>query len=179
MQSSLPPLQCGLDSAHFYLPLSRFSRRFKAVMVKALFILAISSFLCGCTSVSPAGSSILAPFGQAQNPAHIQTSVNLTEGNFTVVKTNLIGHSTGFSLLGFIPIIPPKFTKAMNEMYAKAEIQEGESKTLANMIVEHSGSYWILFSLPEVIVRADVVQFNPKAVTGTNTPASPVKKPEG
>jgi hypothetical protein len=151
-------------------------------MVRFLSILAIACFLCGCTSVSPTGPSILAPFGQAQNPAHIQTSVNLTEGNFTVVKTNLIGHSTGFSLLGLIPIIPPKFTKAMNQMYAKAEIREGESKTLANLIVEHSGSYWILFSLPEIIVRADVVQFNPRTSietnTQTNAPASPAKKPE-
>jgi hypothetical protein len=91
----------------------------------------------------------------------------------------LIGRSTGFSLLGLIPIIPPKFTKAMSETYAKAGIQEGESKTLANLIVEHSGSYWILFSLPEIIVRADVVQFNPKTGTQTNTNsiASPVKKP--
>jgi hypothetical protein len=148
-------------------------------MVKVLFILAIASVLCGCTSVSSAGPSILNPFGQAQDPAHIQTSVNLAEGNFTVVKTNLTGHSTGFSLLGLIPIVPPKFTKAMGVVYAKAEIQEGESKTLANMIIEHSGSYWILFSLPEIIVRADVVRFNPQTGTGTNTNsiASPAKKP--
>src|SRR6516165_7114930 len=147
------------------------------MMVRVLFILALACFLCGCTSVPPAGSGILAPFGQSQNPAHIQTSVNLAEGNFTVVKTNLIGRSTGFSLLGLIPIIPPKFTKAMSETYAKAGIQEGESKTLANFIVEHSGSYWILCSLPEIIVRADVVQFNPRTSietnTQTNAPASP------
>jgi hypothetical protein len=149
------------------------------MMVRVIFILAIGVLLCGCTSVSPASPSILAPFGQAQNPAHIQTSINLTEGNFTVVKTNLICHSEGFSLLGFIPIIPPKFTKAMNELYAKAEIQEGESKTLANMIVEHSGSYWILFSLPEITVRADVVQFNSKTGTDTNInkTVSPAKNP--
>lgn len=145
------------------------------MIFKTLFILAAAALLCGCAAAVPAASTGAGLLGQQNAMAHTHTSVNLSEGNFTVVKTNVVGCSKGFSLLGLIPIYPPRLTRAMDRLYANAEIQSGQSMSLAHLITEHSSSYWILFSLPEITARADIVQFNPRVTpdnSTTNTPAA-------
>jgi hypothetical protein len=47
----------------------------------------------------------------------------------------------------------------MNRLYSHAEMQTGRSQTLGNLIMEKSSTYLILFSIPRVSVRADVVEF--------------------
>lgn len=144
-------------------------------MIELVLAFGAAALLCGCAAAVPAASTGAGLLGQQNAMAHTQTSVNLSEGNFTVVKTNVVGRSKGFSLLGFIPIYPPRLTKAMDQLYANAEIQSGRSMSLAHLITEHSSSYWILFSLPEVTARADIVQFNPRVApdnSATNTPAA-------
>lgn len=131
-------------------------------MIKLIFALTAAALLCGCATAVPAVSSGAGLLGSPHASAHTQTSVNLAQGNFVVVKTNVVGQSKGFSLLGFIPIYPARLTKAIDRLYAKAEIQEGKSESLAHLMTEHSSSYWILFSIPEITARADVVQFNPR-----------------
>ena len=142
----------------------------KVISCSRMFLVtAATVLLCGCDTVVPTAATfkdtneILVPF---------QTSINLSGGNFTVVKPNVVGRDKGFNLLGVIPIRRPKLTAAMDKLYAKANIHDGESKTLSHMIIEHSSSYWILFSRPEITVRADVVQFKTK----TKTPESDVLK---
>jgi len=137
-----------------------------ANLIKLTFVLAAAAGLCGCASAVPAVSSGAGLIGQHPASAHTQTSVNLSQGNFVLVKTNVVGQSKGFSLLGFIPIYPARLTTAMDRLYANAEIQPGQSESLAHLITEHSSSYWILFSLPEVTARADVIQFIPKTESG-------------
>jgi len=137
-----------------------------ANLIKLIFVLAAAAGLYGCASAVPAVSSGAGLLGQQPAAAHTHTSVNLSEGNFVVVKTNLVGRSKGFSLLGFIPIYPARLTTAMDRLYANAEIQPGQSESLAHLITEHSSSYWILFSLPEITARADVIQFNPRTESG-------------
>ncbi|MGO9585648.1 MAG: hypothetical protein ACLP2Y_05595 [Limisphaerales bacterium] len=146
-------------------------------MIKALFILAAAAMLCGCAAAVPAVSSGAGLLGQPHASAHTQTSVNLAEGNFVLVKTNVVGQSKGFNLLGFIPIHPARLTVAMDRLYVKAEIQEGTPKTLAHLIIEHSSSYWILFSIPEITARADIVQFNPRAEPDNGAGKSTNPKP--
>lgn len=96
---------------------------------------------------------------------HNQTDVKLTEGNFEVVKTNVVGQARGFALLGFINIVPARFQTAMDRLYVKASMETGKPQTLGNLIVEKTSAYWILFSIPRVSVRADVVEFTPDAAT--------------
>jgi len=79
-----------------------------------------------------------------------------------LVKTNVLGKSKGFSLLGLITIYPATLTKAMNRMYSAAQMTPGQPQTLAHLIIEQSSSYWILFGIPQVQVRADIVQFSPE-----------------
>jgi hypothetical protein len=87
--------------------------------------------------------------------------VRLQEANFAVVRTNLVGSSKGFKLLGFITLRPATLTEAMNQLYASAEVEGGRPQTFVHLIIEHSGIYVILFSIPEVTVRADLVEFIP------------------
>ena len=107
-------------------------------------------FLAGCTAVGSLSH------GEA-------TTVGLSRKNFRVVRANVIGESTGFSLLGFIPFVPPRQTKAMTDLYAKAGITEGTAFALTNVIQERSNIYLILFSLPKISIRADIVEFTDEA----------------
>ncbi len=132
-------------------------------MIKTLFILVAGALLCGCTAVAPVASSMAGPLSQQPVQANTHTAVNLSEGNFVVVKTNVVGRSKGFSLLGLITIYPATTTKAMSRLYAEAGMQEGKPKTVAHLVIEHSSMYFILFSIPETTVRADIVQFNSKS----------------
>ena len=102
--------------------------------------------------------------GAAPSSSHAittATSVKLEQSNFVTVRTNVVGSSKGFKLLGFITLRPATLNKAMNELYANAHAAEGRPQTLAHLTVEHSGIYLILFSIPKVIARADLIEFVP------------------
>ena len=49
----------------------------------------------------------------------------------------------------------------MDQLYSKAEMKRGEPQTLGNVIMEKTSAYWILFSIPRVSVRADLLEFTP------------------
>ena len=91
--------------------------------------------------------------------------------NFIVIRTIVMGQSSGFSLLGVLTIVPAKFTKAMNRMYVQAEMQPGRPQTLVNLVMEKDATYFILFSLPRTAIRADVIEFIPA------TPADLQRRP--
>ncbi len=116
-----------------------------------VFMLGIA-FIAGCSSMGnfPHGS---------------MTQVNLEKNNYKMVAPNAMGASSGFSLLGIIPLTTPQHTIAMSRLYENAGVRVGGSYALVNVIQERSSSYFILFSLPTFRVRADVVQFvdNPAA----------------
>jgi hypothetical protein len=132
-------------------------------IIKALLVLAAGLLAGGCTGVAPVASTAAGGlFGQVPAAVNSQTAVNLSEANFVVVKTNVVGRAKGFRLLCIIPITPARLTTAMDRLYAKADIQVGQPKALAHLVTEYSCTYWILFAFPEVTVRADVVQFNPR-----------------
>jgi len=135
--------------------------------------------MVGCAAVSPVGpvtGSLLG--GAPPQVVHQQTGVSLTQDNFVLVKTNVFGVSKGFSLLGFITICPATLSKAMDRMYASAQMRPGEAQTVANLIVERSGSFWILFGIPKVEVHADVVEFRPAVGASQRVkPEPPPAKP--
>ena len=91
--------------------------------------------------------------------------MRLQEKNFIVIATNVVGQSSGFSLLGVLTIVPAKFTKAMSRLYAQAEMQPGRPQTLVNLIMDKDANYFILFSLPRTSIRADVIEFIPATAT--------------
>jgi hypothetical protein len=92
-------------------------------------------------------------------PHATSTQVDLTKKNYQIVKANAIGESIGFKLLGIIPIVPPTYTNAMTDLYEKAGITEGKAQALVNVTQERSSLYLILFSIPKLTVRADIIEF--------------------
>jgi len=118
--------------------------------------------------------------GTPPTELHEQTGVNLSQANFVVVKTNVVGRSKGFSLLGLITIVPATVSKATGRMYAAAQMRLGEPQTIANVIIERSSSYWILFGIPKVEARADVVEFRPLVTPPEHPPPpKPPRDPPG
>ena len=133
----------------------------------SLLMLGLASLLSGCAAVAtlPAASALLpASTGNAQ--FYGATTVRLGEGNFVTLQTNLTGQSKGFALLGLITLVPASFTRALDGVYEKSTVQTGRPQTLANVVTERTSTYWILFSIPKVSIRADLVEF-------TRTPEGP------
>ncbi len=87
------------------------------------------------------------------------THVQLTENNYRLVQTNLVAKSGGFKLLGFITIKSPSYVQAVGRLYARAQIKEGRSQALANLVYESGGLNLIVFSLPKIRVCADLIEF--------------------
>lgn len=140
-------------------------------MGKTLALLGLSLLLSGCASLVPLTSLISTPTGPPPIQVHDETSVKLQEGNFELVKTNVVGRSKGFSLLGIVTIVPATINKAMGRFYGAAQMEKGQSQTLAHLIIEQTSSYYILFGIPEVDVRADIVRFEPDAENQTRKEA--------
>ena len=103
-------------------------------------------FLAGCASVG-------------HYPHSSVTQVNLEKKNYCMVKPNARGASSGFSLLGLIPLTTPQHTIAMSRLYEDAGVRKGGSYALANVIEERTNTYLFLFSIPTYRVRADIVEF--------------------
>ena len=123
--------------------------------------------LTGCAAVAPFTSLLSTPVGAPPAQVQTQTRVELTQADFVLVKTNVVGRSRGFSLLGLITIVPATVTKAMHQFYGEAEMVTGRPQTSAHLMIEHSSSYYILFGIPQVDVSADIVQFAPAPESGS------------
>jgi hypothetical protein len=139
----------------------------------------LAVFAGGCAAVTalPVASLLSSPNASALE-IHSHTEIRLQEANFIVAKTNVVGQSGGFSLLGIVTIVPANFGKAMSRVYANAEMQPGRSQTLANLVMEKNSSYFILFSLPRVSIRADVIEFVSETRTNTTLPPLPPDQPK-
>ncbi len=131
-------------------------------MIRVLLGLVGCFLLNGCAALVPLSSLVTTPSsGTPPLQVHEQTSVKLAEDNFVLVKTNVVGSSRGFSLLGILTIQPATLNQAMNRLYAAAQLERGRPQTVAHLVVEQTTSFWILFGIPRVDVRADIVEFVP------------------
>jgi hypothetical protein len=111
----------------------------------------------GCAPVPPLPFTL--PSGAGQASVLTLTEVNLAQRNYRVVRTNVVGTSRGFALLGLITVKPPDATEAFARLYEAGGISEGKALALINVIQQSSAPYFILFSLPDITFRADVVEF--------------------
>jgi hypothetical protein len=141
----------------------------------ALFVpLGLAALVGGCAALAalPVSSMVGSP-NSAALEIHNSTEARLQEKNFIVIKTNVVGQSTGFSLLGLLTIVPARFNKAMSRLYAQAEMQPGRPQTVVNLIMEQDSMYFILFSLPRTSISADVIEFIPATATEPQPRAPP------
>jgi len=97
--------------------------------------------------------------GTGRYPTRAGTQVDLSRKNYRMVKVNAIGVSYGFRLLGIIPFASRRHTEAMSDLYEKAGLSDEKAFALINVADEESTIYLILFSLPKLTVRADVIEF--------------------
>ena len=132
------------------------------------------TLLAGCAPLASL-TSLLPGRGAAAPEPLTTTTVQLSQNNYTVQKWNIVGTSTGFRLLGFITIVPATRVKALTQMYKIAALDVGHATAPANILIEDSDSYFILFSIPRVRSRADFVEFE-TGQTQTN-PAQPSVSP--
>jgi hypothetical protein len=131
--------------------------------------LALGVLLNGCAAAS-AVSTVSAVGGSLNSSAleiHNNTDVRLQDRNFIVVRTNVMGQSKGFALLGLLTIDPAKFTTAMSRLYDHADLKLQRPQTLVNLVMEKDSSFYILFSIPRTSIRADVIEFT--SVPATNS----------
>ncbi len=88
------------------------------------------------------------------------TAVSLERNNYKVIKSGAVGRSSGFKLLGIIPIISPSYADAKRDLYHSAgQSLEGRSIALANQTQDKSSLYLVLFSIPTLTFSADIVEF--------------------
>jgi hypothetical protein len=100
------------------------------------------------------------------------TAVTLMDNNFRIVEPNVIAKSRGFKLLGFITLKKASYTVAMSRLYAKANVEAGRPQTIANVVHESGSMYLILFSLPKVTIRADLIEFTGPSVENAKQPVA-------
>ncbi len=88
------------------------------------------------------------------------TSVSLERNNYKLIKSGAVGSSSGFKLLGIIPIVSPSYAAAKRNLYKSAgQSLEGRSIALANQTQDTSSLYLVLFSIPTLTFSADIVEF--------------------
>jgi hypothetical protein len=93
-------------------------------------------------------------------PQLTATEVSLKENNYKVLKAGARGKSVGFYLLGLIPIVSPNYADAKSDLYTSVGHKlEGRSVALANQTQDSSSIYLILFSIPKIVITADIVEF--------------------
>ena len=112
------------------------------------------SMICFVFIVISGGCTSSGTFPHASN-----TQVDLSKGNYRVVKANAIGSSSGFKLFMFIPIVAPRYSKAMSRLQQKAGVEEGKAQAIVNVAQEKTSLYLLLFSIPKLTVRADIIEF--------------------
>lgn len=129
-------------------------------MIKLFPKLLIIFFSTGCAAFSsPTISTSLSGFGGQHEQLQTTTTVQLTSQNYRILKTNVFGTDWGIDLLGIIPIVSPNCEKAMHQLYEAGGVKEGKPHAIVNVLKQHVSPYFILFSVPRVTIRADVVEF--------------------
>lgn len=128
--------------------------------LNAPIILAILCLLNGCAAALPALPALSGLLSSGGGPQILtSTKVNLSRQNYKIVKANAIGRSTGFSFLGLFSFKSPLYVEAITNLYQSAAISEGKALAIVNVVNEHSSDNFILFSLPKITIRADVIEF--------------------
>ena len=115
-------------------------------MPRSLGILFIIALVIGCAS------------NVGNMPQATQSATHLDRANFRVVKASARGVDRGFYLFGIIPIITPSLSDATDQLMQGISA-EGRAISLTNVTQERQTLYVVLFSLPKIVVRADVIEF--------------------
>lgn len=87
--------------------------------------------------------------------------VFLSEGNYRVLKEHVVGKSTGYFLLMFIPLSSPSYNEAKANMYAAlGEPVAGRSIALTNQTEDLTEMIALIYSKRTITLSADFIEFN-------------------
>ena len=123
-------------------------------------MLLVTCFCCsGCAALDiPTLMSSVTGGGGVQQ-LQTMTSVQLTTQNYKIIKTNVVGSDWGIKLLGIFPIVSPSYVKTIKQLYKAGDVTEGKPQAIVNIFQQETSPYFILFSIPTITIRADVIEF--------------------
>lgn len=126
-------------------------------MIRKTAFLLITILFSGCGALPI--SLPFSPSTVGSNQLLTGTSVSLSKQNYKIVKANAIGKDWGVNLVGIIPVVSPYYSEAITQIYKNVGDMEGRPRALVNIVHQQTSSFYLLFSIPEIIIRADVVEF--------------------
>src|SRR5262249_15125139 len=87
--------------------------------------------------------------------------VFLSEGNYRVLRSHVVGQSSGWFLLMFIPIQAPSYSEAKANLYQSlGEPTVGRSIALTNQTEDLTEVSWLIYSTRTITLTADFIEFN-------------------
>jgi hypothetical protein len=130
--------------------------------VRVLLLMPILLSLTGCPAAFPLVADLpmgLSAGGGGGTNVTSTTRVVLSRPNFRLIRANAIGESTGFKLLGLLTFKSPEYAEAITRLYRQAGISGGRPQTFVNVVYDQTSTFFLLFSLPKITVRGDLVEF--------------------
>lgn len=116
-------------------------------MIKSILSFFVLLFLCSCTFS-----------GSMMRVKDAGTTIDLSKKNYRVVKSAAQGTDRGFYLLGLIPIAQATYNEAIRDLYSNVNVKN-RAAALINVTQERTYFYIILWSVPQLTVTADVIEF--------------------
>ena len=147
-------------------------RRLASGLAAAIVLLPGAFALGGCAAI-PVLPSLIGGLGAGPDGKALQdTSVGLNRANYRLVATDVRGESRGLTLLIFFTVDPISYTEAFSDLQENAPIEPGDTRALVNVVHDRSARNFLLFALPKLSVRADVVEFfDPEAPPAAPDPS--------
>lgn len=134
-------------------------------------LLLLTLLSAGCALPLPGISPSVS--GGHQQDLKTITTVELAGNNYRLVRTNVIGTDWGISFLGLIPIVSPDYTKAIAKLYKNGAVSEGRPLALVNVLQQHTAPFFLLFSIPRITFRADVIEYSAPPLATPPRPLPP------
>ena len=134
-------------------------------------LLLVVCSVTGCGPIPPL--PITLPSRAEQVVVLTQTEVQLAQRNYRVVRTQVVGSSRGVALLGLLTVKPPDAIAAFAHLVHAGGLAEGQARALINVIQHSRTPFFLLFSLPTITFRGDVVEFVDPAALPEPAPPRP------
>ena len=127
-------------------------------------LLVVMLGMTGCAAIAALPLTLPAgPSGSGPTSVSTLTEVHLQQRNYRVIRLNVTGTSQGFALLGLLMLKPPDAAEAFASLYEDGDLRvliaERRALAFVNVMQTSSAPYFLLFSLPQITFRVDVVEF--------------------
>jgi hypothetical protein len=109
-------------------------------------LLLVWFLVMGCAPVPPLPFTL--PSGSGQASVLTLTQVNLAQRNYRVVRTNVVGTSRGFALLGLITVKPPDATEAFARLYEAGGMVRPSAWAVFRLMTSSNWVGWCIGSSP-------------------------------